>query len=188
MNEALENLQNQLSAVLSRLSSRERMLVGLTAAVAFVLIAGGIVWSVNSGLNKKRRTLAQKVRNLEAIVALESDYKAAKSRDSAASRKLKGNRVSLYSLIEGAATKLELKLNDLNERTSAVRDSELKKVSVDVNLKQVSIDKLTGFLKEIEGGKSKGVVRVTKLKAKTRFDNPELLDVNMTVATWKAGS
>jgi len=83
------------------------------------------------------------------------------------------------------AQELGLTLNDLNERRTPIKESGIDEISVDVNLKQMSIDKLDAFLEKIEDGKYGGMVKVLKIKVKTRYDNPELLDVTMKVATYK---
>ena len=76
---------------------------------------------------------------------------------------------------------LGLVLKDLNEKKTPLKEADLVQVSVDVNLKEVSIDKLTSFLKSVESKEGEGLVKVTRLKTKTRFDNDQLLDVRMTV-------
>lgn len=174
-----------LFQAIDRMSSREKRLVGLTAVVAIFVLFGGTYWAVDSHLE----TRAKRVQNLQAsllqIRALEGQYRAAESRESQSTRRLKSNNVSLFSVLQKSAGQLGLVLNDLNERQLPFKDGELIQVSVDVNLKQVSIDKLNSFLEKIEGRSSGGVIKITKLKVKTRHDNEELLDVSMTVATWK---
>jgi hypothetical protein len=41
-------------------------------------------------------------------------------------------------------------------------------------------------LENIEGKTAGGVVKVTKLKARTRLEAPDMLEVNLTVSTWRA--
>jgi hypothetical protein len=175
----------QLQTSFSRLSDRERILVMLTAAVAVVFIIVGIAWWANSAIDGRKKSVVIKKDKLEQILALEGQYKEAANREAKATQKLERNSVSLFSLLQKTAGELNLKLNDLNERKTPVRDSEIEEVSVEVNLKQLSVDKLNQFLEKIEGKSKDGLVKILKLKVKTRFDNPQLLDVNMTVATWK---
>ena len=102
--------------------------------------------------------------------------------------KLQGKNISLFSLLQTSASELGLSLKDLNEKKTPLKDTELIQVSVEVNLKEVSIDKLTSFLKSVESKEGKDLVKVTRLKTKTRFDNDQLLDVRMTVSTWRKAS
>jgi multidrug efflux pump subunit AcrB len=183
-----QNLSEKLGAALGRMSDRERRLVGITAAVAVVVFAAGIVYFGNGWLSSKEKRVASMRTSLEQILALESQYRDAEAREKKNAQRLKSNPVALFSLLQSSAGDLGLTLNDLNERKVPLKDSGITQVSVEVNLKQVSIDKLSAFLEKIEGARSNGLVKVTKLKVKTRFDNDQLLDVNMTVATWKAES
>ncbi|HEY1097318.1 MAG TPA: hypothetical protein VGF99_00260, partial [Myxococcota bacterium] len=78
-----------------------------------------------------------------------------------------------------------LQLSDLNERRLPVKDSDLSEVTVDVTLKDISIDKLVQLLEKIEGKTTGGVVKVTKLKVKTMLATPDMLEVGLTVSTWR---
>lgn len=175
-----------VKGALSRMSDRERKLVGLTGAVAALLLFGGAFLWVDKTLDGKARRVRDLNESLQQVLALEGQYKAAEARDRQNAMRLRTNNVSLFSLLQTAAGQLGLTLNDLNERKVPLKNGDIEEVSVEVNLKQVSIDKLNLFLEKIEGKSSGGLVKIVKLKVKTRHDNPELLDVNMTVATWKA--
>lgn len=175
----------QLQESFSRLNERERVLVSITAAVAVVFIIVGLGWWGNSAIDSRRKSVVLKKEKLAQILALEDKYKEAAALEKKATQKLERNSVSLFSLLQKTAGELNLKLNDLNERKTPVRDTEIEAVSVEVNLKQLSVDKLNQFIEKIEGRSKDGLVKIVKLKVKTRFDNPELLDVNMTVSTWK---
>jgi hypothetical protein len=87
--------------------------------------------------------------------------------------------------MQKAALDVGLSLTDLNERRLPVKDSDLLEVTVDVTLKDISIDKLVTLLEKIEGRTTGGVVKVTKLKTKTMLANPEMLEVVLTVSTWR---
>lgn len=171
--------------VLSNMSDRERQLVGLLAVTFVVLVFGGGLWWASSKLDGMERSVRESRTTLAQIQALETQYKAAESTQRQAEMRLRTNKTSLFSLLQQSAGQLGLTLNDLNERKTPVKNSEVVEVSVEVNLKEVSIDKFNTFLEKIEGASSKSLVKVLKLKVKTRYDNPELLDVTMTVATWK---
>lgn len=175
-----------LSAALSRMSERERRLVAVTAAVAVLMVVGGAFWWASSTLDARARRVRSLDESLQQILALETQYREAAEREQQSASRLRSNSVSLFSVLQRSAGELGLVLNDLNERQVPMREGGLTEVSVEVNLKQVSIDKLSLFLEKIEGRSSAGLVKVMKLKVKTRHDNDELLDVNMTVSTWKA--
>lgn len=174
-----------IKTALARLSDRERKLVLITVVAVLVTVVGGGLYAMESKLDSKARRVRDMKTALAQIRELEGRYKAAELQESQKLMRLRSNNVSLFSELQRAAGQLGLTLNDLNERQVPVKDSSVTEVSVEVNLKQVSIDKLNSFLEKIEGRSSSGLVKILKLKVKTRHDNAELLDVNMTVATWK---
>jgi len=175
----------QLIATFSRLSGRERTLVGLTVLAALLFLFVGGTLYVQSRLVKAERRLVERQDQLKQILALESQYKEAERERSRQREQLERNNVQLFSYLPKVAQKLGLTLNDLNERRTPLKDSGIDQISVDVNLRRMSLDKLDAFLEEVEGPESQGMVKVLKVKVKTRFDSPDLLDVTMKVATYK---
>lgn len=177
---------SELQASFQRLSERERRLVVITLAVAAVLLATLMVMWTGRTLSQKRAQVESQRTQLAEIRGYQDDYQRAENEEKRSLARLKSNRVSLFSRLNQAAQKLGLSLKDLNEREVPVKDSNVQETQVEVNLKNLSIDKLNELLKEIEGESTNGLVKVVKLKVKTRHDNAEMLDVTMTVATWKA--
>lgn len=171
-----------------RLSGRERLLVGVTALTLVIAIfAGGTHWA-DGKLKKASRRLSERRTQLQEILRLESRYNASKSESKRDQQRIERNSVQLFSYLPKIADDLGLTLNDLNERRAPLKDSAIDEISVDINLKQMSIDKLDAFLERVEKDGRTGLVKVLKIKVKTRFDNPDLLDVNMKVATYKPSS
>jgi hypothetical protein len=163
------------AAAQARIQRGQRLLVELSGKPGFEAL--GPVFRMEQGL-----TDAQ-------IETLRTAYDAAAAREKAADARIQSaSTTSLFTLLQKSAGELGLALSDLNERRLPVKDSELTEVTVDVNLKEISVDKLVTLLEKIEGRSSDGVVKVSKLKVKTRFDNPEMLEASLTVSTWKAPS
>lgn len=184
----LNGVSARLGTSFQRLSERERRLVLLTGVVAIVFFVGGGSWAASGALEAKEKRVKAKQEQIDQILSLRERYQEAEQNEKRAASRVKSNTTSLFSLLQKTAGELGLQLNDLNERKMPVKDTDLVEVSVDVNLKEVSIDKLNAFLEKIEGKRRDGVVKVQKLKVKTRFDAPDLLEVSMTVATWKPAS
>lgn len=181
------NPTTRLSIMLAGMSERERRLVALLVVALAVFVIGGAGYWGSSALSARERRVRDMRESLSQIRSLEAQYKAKEQDERQAQLRLKSNNASLFSLLQQAAGELGLTLNDLNERRTPVGgQSEITEVSVEVNLKEVSIDKLNTFLQRIEGQGSTGLVKIMKLKVKTRYDNAELLDVNMSVSTWQA--
>jgi len=175
----------QAISTFGRLSSRERLLVGVTVLVAVLFAFTGGVLFVRGRLDKAERRVKEREAQLEQILGLESRYRQAERERKRDKTVLASNSVQLFTLLPKVAQELGLTLNDLNERRSPLKESGIDEISVDVNLRQMSIDKLDAFLEKVEGAQPGGMVKVLKLKVKTRYDNAELLDVTMKVATYK---
>jgi general secretion pathway protein M len=184
---ATESLFARLGQAFSRLSEREKRLVLLTGAVAvivFVVIGATVVGNILASREKRVALRRDEIAQLEAS---REKYQEAVQAEERSKKRISSNTSSLFSLLQKAAGEVGLSLTDLNERRSPVKDNpDLSEVTVDVNLKEISVDKLNTLLEKIEGRRNDGVVKVTKLKVKTRFDNPEMLEASMTVSTWKS--
>jgi hypothetical protein len=183
-----ESLIKQALSAVGRLSARERVLVVVTALVVVLFAFVGGTLFVQSKLDKAQRRLNERKMQLSQILSLEGQFREAEQERTRIADQMARSDVKLYTLLPKVASELGLTLNDLNERRVPVKDTGIDEVSVDVNLRQMSIDKLDGFLEKVESSSDKGSVKVLKVKVKTRFDNPELLDVALTVATYKPTS
>ncbi len=181
--------QGGIAAALSRLSDRERKLVALTGTVAVLLLVVLIGWSISRSITSREKGIKSRQEEIAQLEALRGEYEAATARQKAASDRItQAQQTSLFTLLQKAAQEVGLSLSDLNERRLPVKDSEFSEITVDVTLKEISIDKLTTLLEKIEGRTQAGVVKVTKLKAKTRMDMPDMLEVSLTVSTWRGAS
>jgi len=175
----------RITDAFDRLTSREQRLVLIAGAAVTVFVFAAVVLGTLGALDAKAKRVEIKRGQLDQILSLEDAYKQAEAEEKRAIQRLKSNNISLFSLLQKTAQQLGLTLNDLNERKLPVKDAEdVTEINVEVNLNKVSIDRLNQFLEAIEGKSKSGLVKIIKLKVKTRFDDPDLLDVNMTVATW----
>ena len=178
---------SRIAGALQKMTERERRLVFVTAGVAAVLVVVAAGWVISGAIDKREKQIQNHKDEIAPLEALHADYDAAVARSKAAETRIKSAAsTSLFSLLQKSAGEVGLPLSDLNERRLPIKDSELTEVTVDVTLKEITVDKLVTLLEKIEGRSSGGVVKVQKLKVKTRFDNPEVLEASLTVSTWKA--
>jgi type II secretory pathway component PulM len=180
-----ESLQGALSSF-GRLSERERVMVTVLAVVLLVAAAAGVTFLVGKRLDRAERRLQERREQLSTIEGLEGRFRQTGQEQAATKARLQRNPVQLFSLLQKSAGELGLKLDNLNERRSPIKEAGVDEVSVDVTLKDVSITKLSKFMEKMEGPPNTGLVKVTKLKVKTGFQNEDLLDVTMTVSTYRA--
>ena len=184
---SLSSLSARISTVVGRMNERERRLAMITVGVALVLVLLGGITLGGGSLAKRQRLVATRRGEIAQLDALRGKYQEAVMAETRSQQRIKSNTATLFSLMQKSAGEVGLPLTDLNERRTPVKDAaELNEVSVDVTLKEISVDKLATLLEKVEGKRNDGVVKVMKLKVKTRFDNPELLETSMTVSTWKS--
>ncbi len=178
-----------LPQVFARLSEREKRLVLITSVVAVVLLGFLGVTAVNAAVERRGKRVAMRQDELAQLDVLRDRYRDAEEAEKKSAAQIRSNSQSLFSVVQKAATEVGLPVPDLQERRTPVKDStDVQEVSVDVNVKEISVDKLTTLLEKIEGKRSDGVVKVTKLKVKTRFDNADMLEASLTVSTWRSSS
>ena len=172
----------------SRLTDRERFAV--TAAAVFVASSLVFALFISPIWGKKVRfeNVAQKKR-IELVTFKERALrymeleKSISELESRLSRRKKG--FSLLGMLESVARQ-----SGVQDRIASMKpvkgkqDSGLEESSVEVRLEKLDLAKTVELLKRIEDAKN--LVVVKRLRMKSRFDDPQLLDVTLLVSTLEA--
>jgi hypothetical protein len=179
---------SQFAAAFERLSGREQimvlfMIVGITT---MVLGLGGFF--IDKDLDQKKRRIASKVEKLVEIGELRADYQRKLGEQNRLAEEVQRNRdTRILSYLEGLSKQANIELKNASERQGEPTGSDLvKEEAAEVLIQNVSLDRLYEFLRLIEEGNR--LVEIRRLKIKTRFDNKEMLDANVTVGTFKPAS
>ncbi len=181
-------LTERIKASTAGLSAREKLLVGITIAVAMTIVVVALLTYLRSSANSLEKDIATLHQELAEIESQALPFEVAKSEESQAAQRLKRNKVELFKKLSSAADESGVTLKDLDEKSSPVRNFNVEEKSVKLVLKKLSVDQVDTFLRSIEGARSNSDVQVQNLSLKTRFDNRELLDITrMKVVTWKPG-
>jgi hypothetical protein len=181
-----EKIGDVFTAWYDGLSDRERRLMSLVAAILCVLIVCLVLYVAISKISSKNITLTRNKEQLAQIKDLEGEYSVAKEKHEQEMRRIRRNNISLFTYIQGITSRLGLSVPGMTEQKRPLGKSNAVEVSVRVNLTKLSLDKLTRLLELIESPENGGQVKVTKLKINKRHDEPDLLDLQMTVSTWKS--
>lgn len=173
------------TAALGRLSARERMLVGLTAAVivGFVIFAASLTFS--RAVGRRESSIKTKLTQLEEAHTLTSTYRQAESKRAELERRLKDNKTRLFSYLDDLAKKQGLEIGGLNDKGTQPREGKITESSVEVTFTHIPLDKLVKFLEAVEG--TSGLVKVTRLQIRPRTDQP-VIDAWLTVTTYQLES
>lgn len=181
----MKNVLSQVSVAFENLSAREQVAAILMGflLLSMVVVFGG--YFVNRDLERAERRIEAKTDKLQEVADLRSDYKrrlAEQNRLAAEVRR--NNEMRILSYLEDLATKADLTLKNATERQGEATGSDLvKEEAAEVRIDNVSLDRLHDFLRRIEEGNP--LVKVRRLKIKTRFDNEKMLDASVTVGTYK---
>lgn len=181
-----EKLSEASMSYIDSLSDRDRRLLGtISTSLGALLVILTVVFLV-SNISSKRSELNRNKEQLAQIKMLEADYMMARSKSELAQRRIKSNDVSLFTFIQSTTKRLGLTVKDLTEQSRPLPKTDIVEVSVKLNLSRLSIDKVTALIEELEQSEGEELVKVTKLKVTKRYDEPKLLDLQMTVSTWKS--
>ena len=172
-------------SLLTKLSLRERWLVGI--AVVFVGSAIIFAFIVNPVLENRKRyiRLAQAARvDLVQFNDYATEYRSLKSSLAQMEKEVasRSSDMSLLAAMESNARKLGLadKIASMKPFTSEL-ESGMVQSSVEMRIEKVDLSGLVRFIEAIETGPH--MAATTRLRIKTRFDDPTLLDTTLLVTT-----
>lgn len=165
------------------LSARERRLLSLLIG-AFVVaaIALGLL-SARRAIVQREATLADKRAAMTKVEILASGYSRAEAARAKIEARMKGQPVRLFSYLEDLGRKQGVTIGDMQDRGNTAAGEGVQRTTVDVNFARIDLLHLTSFVNEIE--KSPHLVKVEKLRLRTRTDDPNLLDATLTVSTYQ---
>lgn len=174
-----------ITASFERLSGREQLLALLLISTLFGLVVGLGGYFVRKDLKRGDARIAAKMAKLEDLAQLKGDYqRRLADQNRLADEIRRNNDTRLLSYIEEISKQSNITLKNAAERGGQSPASDvLKEVAAEVNVENVSIDRLYDFLKRIEDGNR--LVKVRKVEIETRFDNAKMLNAKVTVGTFK---
>lgn len=174
-----------LTVSFERLSSREQVMSLFLVCAVLGMAVGWTTYFVKKDLTRREERLVDKSRKLGELLALRSDYqRRLADQKRIADQIRKNNGVRLLSYIEEVSARASIELGNAAERSGEPTGSELlKEEAAEVTIRKVSMDRLYKFMDEIEKGNR--LVKIRRLKVKTRFDDPKMLDATVTVGTLK---
>lgn len=179
----------QMRAQWERLSLRERRLLTLFGGVFIALVVFSIGYVIADGLRTidvRNRDMRQALKDMSAH---REEFLRAKAESGAWERKIpkEGQGQPLQGYLEAAAKELDITIPEMNERPAQARGKHFQEKSVDIKLRGLNLLQLAEFMRKVETT-SQNVVVVSRLFVRTRFNQHDQLDVEMTVSTFERGS
>jgi hypothetical protein len=179
---ALNDLVARLTELVERLSPRERVLVGLGAAAAVVVV----IWLVAGALAERRATLYAQIaaseRDVTEMGRLRDRYLQLRAERDVVRRKLErgGADFSLFSHLEGVARDVVTRdrIAAMNPSTRTVAE-DLQEEDVEMRLSGVSLRELVSLLYRVE--KTDLPLILSRIQMKKRFDQPYVYDATLVI-------
>lgn len=173
---------------LSKLSARERWLVlGTAVFLCLVLLFALVVNPVVDNKQKYERMAREKRQDLAQFHQFASEYRSLQLSLEELQKRIATaeSDVSLLAAMESNARKLGLaeKIASMKPFTTDL-ESGMVQSSVEMRVEKVDLKGLVEFIESIEKGPNMAVT--TRLRIKTRFDDPALLDSTILVTTLEA--
>jgi type II secretory pathway component PulM len=174
-----------MASLFTKLSLREKWLV----AIAAVFVGSALIFAfiINPVLEKRGRyvRLAQKAAvDLVQFNEYALEYRSLRSSLAQMEREVssRSSDMSLLAAMESNARKLGLadKIASMKPFTSEL-ESGMVQSSVEMRIEKVDLNGLVKFIEAIETGPQ--MAATTRLRIKTRFDDPALLDTTLLVTT-----
>ncbi len=186
ISEDVKNLVKQVNERFQRIlaSERDRKALILGSVGISILVVYIIFQSFSSGgarLAKKAEAIEA---DLKKIESLRSEYIESKRRIDEVTSNIKSEDDALISVVEKVLIDAQIERGSfsINSRTDASEDLYDEK-SVDVDIKKLPLNKAVDVLYKIQRNPS--FLKVSKLRIRTRFDNPSLMDSSFRVSTFK---
>jgi hypothetical protein len=176
---------NSLTQSFAELSPRERIMVAALAATFVFLVFGVLYYFISDGLDRRERRNGEYRRAVTLLDRHADELRAARLADARTDARIQDAVPKLQGHLDKIAEKTEVDVKEfkqLKDKYLGKKKRYLEK-SMRLRIYGVGIDALSKFLDAIEGGNH--LVLVTQLDIETRTGQPELLDVDMVVSTYK---
>lgn len=184
---------DRIASSFEAMTEREKKMTLFFAAAVLVTLIGGTFYWVFSNASDRRAEIDELQKYSTQISEQRQEYLNSRARNGALKKAMASNRTNLFGAVQAAASRLQLPPVQIEEmpvesKGAAGKGVKIREERVRFSLRELSIDRLTAFLEELEGNSSEGVTKVIQMNIRTSFKAPDLVDVqNMIVATWKQG-
>lgn len=171
-----------VSAYFSRLSPRERVMVGGLGATVAVFVLGLAVLQVSSSLEELETQNFEDAEALRLIQRNADKLRESQREQAAQERKFARKAPALQGWLEQIATKRSLEIPEAQDKPDENRGKSYIERSVEIRLRKIGLGPLTEFMVDVEN--SPYPVAITRLHVRRRMGESDSYDVEMTVSTY----
>jgi hypothetical protein len=187
MNRYRELFRNLLR-LFSRLSRRERWMVGGGAVLLALLIGYAFVFSpMLSQARLYDRLIPRKEKELSELSALIDQHKILSARLSEVEGRIRpAGEFSILSYVEETAVRGQIRGNIAYIRPLTVQTREgLREIPVEVKVENVTLPSLVGFISSFD--RAPALLKVRRISLRTRFADPQYMDATFVVSSYERG-
>lgn len=181
--EKIAPLTGKVSDAFARLSERERVIaLGVTIWFSVMTLVFGTYFGI-AGIDKAKKRVAFKSEQMREVLSMREVYKRAEEANNQFNSRLKRNDVRLVALVEEESKKLGFDTTNINPHDGETDPSGVRVQYIDMRAIKLTWDRVNKFIERVESNTNP--VKVVKLKLIQRLDEKDLVDVEMTLATYK---
>jgi hypothetical protein len=170
----------------TRLTSRERLIAGLGAALAVASLV--FVFALDPLLERLAaadRQLAAKQRALSELTAIAEEYRSARSQLSEIEHRIERRQesVSLLAYIEDTSKTVQVRDRIVGLQPQSLPPSSgYRETSVELRFDGILWPQLLAFVAALE--ESPSFIRIKRFQTKPRYDTPYLLEASLVVSSY----
>lgn len=175
-------LLSDLNRYLAQLTQRERVMLAL-AGLSVVVFVGSVTWAQLAGaINRRELAIEEKLQNLQQVGAYAQTFQDTERSRRELELRMGGQPLRLVTHLQEITNRHGLTITSLNDRGEVAAD-QVKEQVVDLEVRNMPIDKLSAMLNEVE--RSPRIVKVKKLRVRRQGGDEKLVNVSLTVATYQ---
>jgi general secretion pathway protein M len=178
-------IRDRIQQVSASKRDKRAVIISVTAISAFIIFI--LFQFLSSGTERLTKKVDALNSDLGKIENLRMQLEESNRQISQLTSSFKSGDEALISVVEDVLVNEQIdrgsfSIKDSNTSAPAI-DDLYKEKSVDVEIRKIPLNKIVDLLYKVQVGRS--LLKVSNLRIRTRFDNPDLIDVNFRISSFE---
>jgi general secretion pathway protein M len=178
-------IRDRIQQVSASKRDKRAVIISVTAISAFIIFI--LFQFLSSGTERLTKKVDALNSDLGKIENLRMQLEESNRQISQLTSSFKSGDEALISVVEDILVNEQIdrgsfSIKDSNTSAPAI-DDLYKEKSVDVEIRKIPLNKIVDLLYKVQVGRS--LLKVSNLRIRTRFDNPDLIDVNFRISSFE---
>ena len=179
------HVRDRIQQVSASKRDKRAVIISVTAISAFIIFI--LFQFLSSGTERLTKKVDALNSDLGKIENLRMQLEESNRQISQLTSSFKSGDEALISVVEDVLVNEQIdrgsfSIKDSNTSAPAI-DDLYKEKSVDVEIRKIPLNKIVDLLYKVQVGRS--LLKVSNLRIRTRFDNPDLIDVNFRISSFE---